>query len=189
MSAEDYEMLANRYGRLEMRRQEVIWELCETEKSFVTGLRGVIRVFTLPLRTPTGAWIKGVPTAVSRLLDWLDDIVYLHSQISTVLQSYRLSHLGIVSKIADALLPFVERLEVHQPYLVRFEAVTRSIDEMTADLDSDFGEYVRMQSSLPECAALSLSSFLLKPVQRLMKYPLFFKVSHSTLSLSLCSRY
>ncbi|GAA5924999.1 hypothetical protein JCM10213_000500 [Rhodosporidiobolus nylandii] len=171
----EYERLSLAYGPLEMRRQEVIWELCETERSFVNGLRGVIQVFTLPLRTRSGAWIKGVPVAVSRLLDWLDDIVYLHSQISAALDAAREAQYPVVLKLAEAFLPFVQRLEVHQPYLVRFEAVTRSIDEMTADMESDFGEFVRMQSSLPECGALSLSSFLLKPVQRLMKYPLFFK--------------
>ena len=177
MSAQEYEKLLARYGRMEMKRQEVIWELCETEKSFVTGLCGVIRVFTLPLRTPSGSWIKGIPAPVSRLLDWLDDIVYLHSQISAALQATRQPHYPVISKIADAFLPFVSRLEVHQPYLVRFEAVTKAIEEMTADSANDFGEFVRIQSALPECGSLPLSSFLLKPVQRLMKYPLFFKVS------------
>ncbi|GAA6000011.1 hypothetical protein JCM10207_006012 [Rhodosporidiobolus poonsookiae] len=175
LSEDEYEQLVLSFGALEMRRQEVIWELCETERSFVNGLRGVIQVFTLPLRTRSGAWIRGVPVLVSRLLDWLDDIVYLHNQISAALDAVREKQYPVVLKLADALLPFVQRLEVHQPYLVRFEAVTRSIDEMTADPNDDFGEFVRMQSSLPECGSLSLSSFLLKPVQRLMKYPLFFK--------------
>lgn len=165
-----------------MRRQEVIWEMCETERSFVTGLRGVTRVFTLPLRTPDGAWIKGVPIPVSRLLDWLDDILAVHARISDALQlavdTSRLAKNPVVARIADVFLPYVSQLEVHQPYLVRFEAVTQAIDSMTADSASDFGEFVRMQSSLPECGALSLSSFLLKPVQRLMKYPLFFKVCY-----------
>lgn len=176
ISQEQFEDLAHNLGAMEMRRQEVIWELCETERSFVNGLRGVIQVFTLPLRTRNGTWIKGVPVPVSRLLDWLDDIVHLHSQIYDALEEARSAQLPLVAKIADAFLPFVARLEVHQPYLVRFEAVTRQIDEMTTDPASDFGEFVRMQSSLPECGSLSLSSFLLKPVQRLMKYPLFFRV-------------
>ncbi|GAA6019683.1 hypothetical protein JCM11491_004882 [Sporobolomyces phaffii] len=178
LGVERFEHLAQDLGAMEMRRQEVIWELCETERSFVNGLRGVIQVFTLPLRTRTGTWIKGVPVPVSRLLDWLDDIVHLHSQIFDALEAVRCaspSSSPVVARIADAFLPFVARLEVHQPYLVRFEAVTRQIDDMTADPTSDFGEFVRMQSSLPECGSLSLSSFLLKPVQRLMKYPLFFR--------------
>ncbi|KAL8281063.1 hypothetical protein RQP46_006421 [Phenoliferia psychrophenolica] len=178
-SAHEYDALLIQYGRIEMRRQEVIFEMCETERSFVTGLRGVTRVFTLPLRTPDGAWIKGVPIPVSRLLDWLDDILAVHARISDALQvaieKSRLSGSPILAKVADVFLPYVGQLEVHQPYLVRFEAVTQAIDSMTADSASDFGEFVRMQSSLPECGALSLSSFLLKPVQRLMKYPLFFK--------------
>ena len=102
----------------------------------------------------------------------------LHSQISAALQATRdLTQDHVVIDIAPAFLPFVDQLEVHQPYLVRFELVTKAIEGMTSDPSSDFGEFVRMQSSLPECGSLTLSSFLLKPVQRLMKYPLFFKVS------------
>ena len=176
LSPADFAELNTQHGAMEMRRQEVIWELCETERSFVSGLRGVIRVFTLPLRSPLGPWIKGVPVPVARLLDWLDDIVYLHAQISDALEQVRCeAGEGPVERVAEAVLPFVAKLDLHQPYLVRFEAVTKVIDEMSADPDSDFGEFVRMQSRLEECGGLSLSSFLLKPVQRLMKYPLFFK--------------
>lgn len=172
-----YASLARMYSKSELRRQEVIYELYRTEESFVNGLKGVVRVFSQPLRTPQGRWIAGVPTPVARLLDWLDDIVYLHSQITSILANCRQSQGHVVHKVADALLDFLPRLEVHQPYLIRFESVTKSIDDMVVRPDSDFGEFVRMQQALPECGAMPLSSFLLKPVQRLMKYPLFFKVS------------
>lgn len=101
----------------------------------------------------------------------------LHSQISAALQAVRLiSPSPIVLQVAGVFLPFVSRLEIHQPYLIRFDAVNRMIEEMSSDPASDFGEFVRMQSSLPECRGMSLGSYLLKPIQRLMKYPLFFKV-------------
>ena len=83
----------------------------------------------------------------------------------------------VVLRIASTLIPFVPRLEVHQPYLIRFEAVTKLIETLVADPSSDFGEFIRRQSALPECRGLSLASYLLKPVQRLMKYPLFLRVS------------
>ncbi|ORY64604.1 hypothetical protein BCR35DRAFT_334692 [Leucosporidium creatinivorum] len=176
ISAEEYESLLAKHGAVEMRRQEVIWELCETEKSFVEGLKSVMELFALPLRREQGGWIKGVPVPVSRLLDWATDIVYLHSEISSALQdARRASPAPVVLQVASAFIPYVLRLEIHQPYLVRFEAVAKMIDVMTADPNSDFGEFVRMQSALPECRGMSLGSYLLKPVQRLMKYTLFFK--------------
>lgn len=70
-----YESLLDTYGATEMRRQEVIWELCETELSFVDSIRAVIDLFARPLQSARGKWIKGVPTPVSRLLDWATDIV------------------------------------------------------------------------------------------------------------------
>lgn len=176
-----YASLVRTHPKSELRRQEVIYELYRTEESFVNGLKGVVRVFSQPLRTPQGRWIAGVPTPIARLLDWLDDIVYLHSQITSVLADLRHAQGHLVLKLADALLDFLPRLEVHQPYLIRFETVTKSIDDMLLRPDSDFGEFVRMQQALPECGHMPLSSFLLKPVQRLMKYPLFFKVSMSRL--------
>lgn len=176
MPDRDYQALQNRYGKAELKRQEIIWELCDTEESFVNGLRGVIRVFMQPLRTPLGRWIEGIPTAVSRLFDWLDDILHLHTQISSELRSAQAAQQALTLRIADVFLKYITRLEVHQPYIVRFAHVTQVIDAMTSDVNSDFGEFVRMQQGLPECGSMTLSSFLLKPVQRLMKYPLFFKV-------------
>lgn len=174
-----YTSLTRTHSKNELKRQEVIYELYRTEESFVNGLKGVVRVFSQPLRTPQGRWIAGVPTPIARLLDWLDDIVYLHSQITAILADLRNAQGHLVYRIADQLLDFIPRLEVHQPYLIRFESVTKSIDDMLIRPDSDFGEFVRMQQALPECGAMPLSSFLLKPVQRLMKYFLFFKVSIS----------
>ncbi|OAV91479.1 hypothetical protein PTTG_05089 [Puccinia triticina 1-1 BBBD Race 1] len=178
MSKGTYANLLNTYGALEMRRQELIWELCETEHSFAVGLRQVIEIFVFPLRTPEGAWISGVPTEVARLLDWLEDIVNLHSQMAFQAKNcceYQTQALGLVVHISEVFLELTPKLEVYQPYLIRFSEVTTAIEEMVTNVDSDFGEFVRMQSSLPECGRMSLTSFLLKPVQRLMKYPLFYK--------------
>ncbi|EFP75418.2 uncharacterized protein PGTG_00749 [Puccinia graminis f. sp. tritici CRL 75-36-700-3] len=178
MSKNAYANLLSMYGAVEMRRQELIWELCETEHSFAMGLRQVIEIFAFPLRTPEGAWISGVPTEVARLLDWLEDIVNLHSQMAFQAKTccqYQTEALGLVVHISEVFLELTPKLEVYQPYLVRFSEVTAAIEEMVANVDSDFGEFVRMQSSLPECGRMSLTSFLLKPIQRLMKYPLFYK--------------
>lgn len=176
LPADALRSLLEKYGAIEMRRQEVIWELCNTEQEFVESLRTILRLFVQPLRTKNGKWIPGLPPDVSFLFDWLDDIIRLHSHISTALLDIRSAQYPIVLQVAEALRAFVPCLEFHQPYLVRLEVASQLIAEMAQDRHSDLGEFIRIQTASPECAGMPLSSFLLKPIQRLMKYPLFFKV-------------
>lgn len=175
LPADALRSLLEKYGAIEMRRQEVLWELCNTEQEFVESLRTILRLFVQPLRTKDGKWIPGLPPDVSFLFDSLDDIVDLHSRISTALLDKRSTQYPIVLHVAEALRTFVPHLEVHQPYLVRLEVASQLIAEMAQDRHSDLGEFIRIQTASPECAGMPLSSFLLKPIQRLMKYPLFFK--------------
>jgi hypothetical protein len=69
----------------------------------------------------------------------------------------------------------VSKLEIHQPYLVRVDDVTQLIKQMIEDPSSDFGEFVRIQSSASDCSG-PLPILLQKPVERLFKYPDYFKV-------------
>ena len=132
----------------------------------------VVKVFALPMRTSSGSWSVGAPTNFRRLFDWLDDIIMVHQQISLALTNQR--NVGpVVEKFADSFLPLVKRLAVHQPYLVQFERIVKEIEVTTKDLSSEFGKFLRARSSAPECGGLSLSSFLLKPVQRLCKVSRF----------------
>ncbi|KAM0791439.1 hypothetical protein ACM66B_005894 [Microbotryomycetes sp. NB124-2] len=177
ISAAEFDAIAAACDSTELKRQEVIWELIETEANFVDSFKSVVEIFALPLKSKKGAWLRGVPVPVARLFDWASDIVYLHRQILQAMTMARRTSVDfpLVTSIAASIHPFVERLEIYQPYLVRFEKVIQIIDDLVADPKSEFGEFVRMQSALPECCGLSLASYLLKPVQRLMKYPLFYK--------------
>ncbi|GAA5897824.1 hypothetical protein JCM8208_003168 [Rhodotorula glutinis] len=203
LTPETYQHLSLEHGTVEMRRQEVIYELCETERAFVVGLRGIVDLLATPLRRSGGAWLDLVPQSVSRLLEFLDGIVGLHAEISAALDEVRAAQVPVVDRVAEAFAPFVDRLAVHQPYLVHLEAVSALVDDLVAgklvrpsslhehrhaqqqqvdaperERDGALGEFTRFlrsQSRRPECGGLSLSSFLLKPVQRLMKYPLFFR--------------
>ncbi|KAG8898653.1 hypothetical protein FRC01_010828, partial [Tulasnella sp. 417] len=175
LPADALRSLLEKYGAIEMRRQEVIWELCNTEQEFVESLRTVLRLFVQPLRTKDGKWIPGLPPDITTLFDWLEDIVRLHSHISTALLDVRSAQYPIVLQVAESLRAFVPCFELHQPYLVRLEVASQLIAAMAQDRDSDLGEFIRIQTASPECAGMPLPSFLLKPIQRLMKYPLFFK--------------
>jgi hypothetical protein len=55
--------------------------------------------------------------------------------------------------------------------------VVAKVEQAVRDGESVLGEFLRMQTNTAAMGGMTLSSMLLKPVQRLMKYPLFLKVS------------
>lgn len=180
LSQAAYCALLEQHGEVEMQRQQVIWELFRSEEIFVGHLHCVIRLFVQPLRVQKSrTWIAGVPLEVTRLFDWLEDIVNLHSHILDALHSARKSSHPMICRAAEMWEIFVPRLEVYQPYLVRLEEMAALIEQLMMDEDSDFGEFVNIQEGSPECQGWSLERFLIEPVNRLAQYPELFRVSHS----------
>ena len=51
LSVGAYDNLLERHGVVEMKRQDIIWELCDTETSFVKSLKTILRLFVQPLRS------------------------------------------------------------------------------------------------------------------------------------------
>ena len=169
--------LIYQHGPIEIKRQEIMWEVCETEKAFVQSMKTVLRLFATPLKTPQGKWIDGIPPRVSELFDLLECLVQVHSSVVSAQRDLRRRN-GVLQLEAFVTMfkTWVERLEVHEWYLMRFEGVVQLVEDNVRDSESVFGEFVRMQMKEEVLGAMSLGSMLLKPVQRLTKYPLFLKV-------------
>jgi RhoGEF domain len=177
ISSSAYHSLLDRYGEVEIKRQQIIWDLCETERTFVRRLQTFVRLFIRPLRMKDSVtWLAGVPIEVARLFDWLEDIINLHAQISSALRAVVSEQYPIVMRIAGRVRTFVSRLEVHQPYVVRLESSTLLIKRLSGEPSSDFGEWIRIQQEQDECHGWSVEAFLVEPVNRLVDYPIHFKV-------------
>ena len=177
ISSSAYHSLLDRYGEVEIKRQQVIWDLCETERAFVRRLQSFVRLFICPLRMKDSVtWLTGVPPEVARLFDWLEDIINLHAQISSALRAIVSEQYPIVMRVAGRVRSFVSRLEVHQPYVVRLESTTQLIKRLSGESNSDFGEFIRIQQEQDECHGWSVEAFLVEPVNRLVDYPIHFKV-------------
>ena len=181
ISSSAYHSLLDRYGEVEIKRQQIIWDLCETERAFVRRLQTFVRLFIRPLRMKDSVtWLTGVPMEVARLFDWLEDIINLHAQISSALRAIVSEQYPIVMRIAGRVRSFVSRLEVHQPYVVRLESTTMLIKRLSGEPSSDFGEFIRIQEEQDECHGWSIEAFLVEPVNRLVDYPIHFKVRFTT---------
>jgi hypothetical protein len=179
LSPLEYETLLKKYGEMELERQQIIWELCETEGIFVDRLHTMVRLFILPLRAQNSkTWIAGVPSDVARFFDWLEDIVVLHRQILSTLQTVRTEQSPLVERVADSMRIYVARFEVYQPYIARLEDVSGTIHHLTQeDPESDFGEFVKIQQSSHDLSGWVLENFLAEPMNRLKTYPTYFRVS------------
>ncbi|KAG8744114.1 hypothetical protein FRC10_010795 [Ceratobasidium sp. 414] len=156
---------------VELERQHAIWEFHESEEAYVDTLQTVLRFFVQPLRTQhQRQWISGLAPGVMRLFDWLDDITNLHEQLLGALDALRQSNQSALIDFSDTIRPFVPLMELYQPYVIRVEQISKQIVTMALDPESDFGEFVRMQSALPECNQVNLGDILAKPTQRLQDY-------------------
>jgi hypothetical protein len=185
-----FQELLQAQGKLEVKRQEIMWEMCETEQSFVKSMRTVLRLFAIPLKTPQGKWIDGIPPNITVLFDSLECVAHAHGIIAAAQRDMRRK-----SETLDTLAfttmfrSWVSRLEVHEWYLLKFESVVQQVEDNVRDPASVFGEFVRMQMKDEVLGSMSLGSMLLKPVQRLTKYPLFLKVSKTPSGLADSSDY
>ncbi|KZV70929.1 hypothetical protein PENSPDRAFT_606685 [Peniophora sp. CONT] len=171
LSSAEFTSLLDRYGEMEVERQEAIWALHSSEQTFVSTCQRAIRLFIQPLRAQDSrVWLPGMPPSIARLLDWFEDIAYAHAQLVAALHAARTAQYPVVLRAAETLRAAIPRLEVHQPYLVRVEEVVRDIQTMRVDRRSDFGEFVRLQERTDDARGWPLDRFLLEPVSRLEGY-------------------
>jgi hypothetical protein len=170
--------ILERFGEVEVRRQEIVWRLAESEATFVINLQNMVQLFILPLRVrSTKVWVSGVPDDVSRLFDWLEDIVHLHTKLSASLAGLRDVHNPNLQCVGETLQPFMAKFEIYQPYLVKLEFVATRIEHLVAQEKSDIGDFIKLQERSSACQGWSLEKYLVEPVQRLSQYPDFFHVS------------
>jgi hypothetical protein len=159
-------------------RQRLIEELVQTEVEYYECLVGISQTYIQPLRTQgTRAWIGGVPPNISRLFDWLEDIMNLHALIATALRQMVDREYTSTQRVGSILREFVADLEVYQPYVVRVSAVAEIIDELTRCPGSSFGEFICIKKAEGALGGRTLRDLLVIPTKRLKAYPELFQVS------------
>ncbi|KAF8429986.1 hypothetical protein L210DRAFT_3764630 [Boletus edulis BED1] len=164
------------YGEVEAQRQRFIWEFTESEDNFVTQLQNMIQLFISPLRVrDTRMWVSGIPGDVTKLFDWLDDIVRVHAQLSSTLVSRQIVDHPRLQIISEVFRGFVPRLETYQPYLVKLEFTASVIDGLIHEGKNDFGDFIKLQEASERCQGWNLETYLIEPVNRLAQYPEVFR--------------
>ncbi|KAM8796427.1 pleckstrin homology domain-containing family G member 5 [Eudromia elegans] len=165
--------------RRQCHQQEAIWELLHTEATYIRKLRVITDLF---LRGLLNLQESGLLCEVdtTRLFSNVGEIIRLHRALwsgvmAPVLEKARRTHAPLDP--VDFLEGFRAFGSLFQPYVRYCMEEEGCMEYMRALLrDSElFRAYVAWAEKHQQCGRLKLSDMLVKPHQRLTKYPLLLK--------------
>ncbi|XP_036600228.1 pleckstrin homology domain-containing family G member 5 isoform X1 [Trichosurus vulpecula] len=170
---------AEKLTRRQCHQQEAVWELLHTEASYIKKLRVITDLFMCCLLNLQESGLL-CEVDVERLFSNIQEIIQLHqglwsSVMAPMLDKTRCSR--ALLQPADLLKGFKMFGSLFKPYIRYCMEEEGCMEYMRSLLrDSDlFRVYVTWAEKHQQCQRLKLSDMLVKPHQRLTKYPLLLK--------------
>ncbi|XP_076246231.1 dynamin associated protein 160 isoform X2 [Calliopsis andreniformis] len=153
---------------MEKKRQEYIKELITTEQAYIEDMRLVHEVFEKPLLE---SLVLTVDEVDKIFVNWRDIIACNDNFLRTLRIRRDNSEGGIVRMIGDILCENIPRMSAY----IRFCSCQISAAVYLQRLTETVPEFVKVAQACqqdPRTKGMPLSSFLIKPMQRITKYPL-----------------
>lgn len=156
----------------------MIKEIISTEYDYVNDLNIIDSVFLTPLR------IKGVLTEdeIKSIFGNVEILLQINTEVIKTWEEKKKQMTDETKAVAELFLSlsdyfkmYTQYCTIHTQALILLEQLTKTRQELV--------KTIQICESDPKCRGLFLSSFLIKPVQRICKYPLFFKASDSENSI------
>ncbi|XP_025989410.2 intersectin-1 isoform X4 [Solenopsis invicta] len=153
---------------MERKRQEHIKELIVTEQAYIEDMRLVHEVFEKPLLE---SLVLSVDEIERIFINWRDIIACNDNFLRTLRIRRDNSYNGVVRMIGDILCENIPRMSAY----IRFCSCQISAATYLQYLTETSPEFVQVAQACqqdPRTKGMPLSSFLIKPMQRITKYPL-----------------
>lgn len=177
---------------VERKRQGYIHELIQTEERYMDDLQLVIEVFQK--RMAESGFLTEAEMALI-FVNWKELIM----SNTKLLKALRVRKKTGGEKMPVEMMGDILAAELsHMQAYIRFcscQLNGAALLQQKTDEDADFKEFLKKLASDPRCKGMPLSSFLLKPMQRITRYPLLIRsilentpqshVDHSSLKLAL----
>ncbi|XP_027996135.2 intersectin-2 isoform X2 [Eptesicus fuscus] len=177
---------------MERKRQGYIHELIQTEERYVDDLQLVVEVFQKRM-AESGSLTEGEMALI--FVNWKELIM----SNTKLLKALRVRKKTGGEKMPVQMIGDILAAELsHMQAYIRFcscQLNGAALLQQKTDEDTDFKEFLKKLASDPRCKGMPLSSFLLKPMQRITRYPLLIRsilentpenhVDHSSLKLAL----
>uniref|UniRef100_A0A8C9TQP0 Pleckstrin homology and RhoGEF domain containing G5 n=1 Tax=Scleropages formosus TaxID=113540 RepID=A0A8C9TQP0_SCLFO len=166
-------------SRRQFQQQEAIWELIQTEATYIKKLRVITDLFLCCLLNlqESGFLLEVEPT---RLFSNVQDIVRLHTTLWAqvmlpALESARRDHTLLdPTQLEEGFHSIGVQFQPYIRYCMEEEACMEYMRSLLRDNEA-FRTYVTWAETHKQCNRLKLADMLVKPHQRLTKYPLLLK--------------
>ncbi|KAJ3147135.1 Myosin 10A, isoform D [Irineochytrium annulatum] len=152
------EVIQANLPKAEMMRLSVVYEFIETEADYVKDL-GIMVNYHKP------------EVKLTKLISDAD-ITTLFSNIEQLISVNNEAN-PIIEDIGDAIVEIADSFKVYTTYCGNYPTAMKLVHQLQTR--PDFKEHVQRWMNSPEGRGLSLESFLIKPVQRICKYPLLMR--------------
>ncbi|TPX69374.1 hypothetical protein SpCBS45565_g02378 [Spizellomyces sp. 'palustris'] len=180
------EVAAANLPKPELMRLSAVYELIETEADYVRDLSLMIN-FHKPQLQETQLLTE---EEIQALFSNIDQLVPVNQQLLDRLHEKRDTD-PFIPEVGDALVDVSESFKVYTIYCGNYPEAMKLVHKLQAR--PDMKEKLETMMNSQEGRGLSLESFLIKPVQRICKYPLLIrelqkhtdKLSKDTISLNL----
>ncbi|KAK5656198.1 hypothetical protein OQA88_4959 [Cercophora sp. LCS_1] len=172
--------IADSTGDKEKKRQEVISEICYTERDFVKDLEYLRDFWILPLRGKINGMSSIPPQRRERVVRNIFSNIVDHPSIHAVSSRFakalteRQQKSPVVQHIGDIFLEFVPQFEPFIYYGAK-QLEGKFEFENERSINKDFAKFVDDVERRRESRKLELNGYLTKPTTRLARYPLLLE--------------
>jgi len=159
------------------RRVPVVEEILVTEENYIEDLDRCINAYLIPLRN-SAHLMK--PTDVSRVFSNMEFLYFIHGEIyHRISNNVNSGDTGItinkvVSSISQVFIEYADRLvAVYGQYCVEH---VQALEHLQKCMQSNAALKIWIETQTKQVTqGLSVRDFLIKPIQRICKYPLLFR--------------
>ncbi|KAH6583550.1 hypothetical protein BASA61_007950 [Batrachochytrium salamandrivorans] len=155
-------------SKKEIKRQEVIFEIITTESDYLDDLDIICEAYSKQLKRNKLIRSKDMAIIFSNIEQLLPvNMELLKSLVKRQEANKVIEHVGdVFIRVSDYLKMYTMYCSNHPYALIKLQSVRQN---------KSVAKFLDQCAQHPDCRNLNLANFLLKPVQRVCKYPLFLR--------------
>ena len=179
------ELIDSVFGQPDETRR-LLEELITSEQAYVDSLRILVTHFLQPLRTEEMAGNEILPVAeINLIFSNIQELMRINIELITSIEKQigdeneqqeieaSKSSFDLTMAITAAFKEVIPYFKMYSVYVNNYPFAVERLKHCE-ESEPKFAAFLADASSHPVCKGLNLGAFLIMPVQRLCKYPLFF---------------